>query len=309
MKRTQRERKPVDKRSAALRRFGISITGFTIAGAFFLGFEDSWAQPVVAVAVAYVLELVLETIEAFSTGRRPRYLGVGVGGFIDYMLPAHITALSTALLLYPNARLMPIVFATAAGVGSKFVFRAPIGNGWRHFMNPSNFGICMALLLFPWVGISPPYQFTENVYGVWDWVLPGAILVAGTMVNGKLTGKLPLIIGWVVAFAGQALVRSALFDTAVVAPLMPLTGLVFFLYTNYMITDPGTTPIARRNQVVFGALTAVVYGVLVSFHVVFGLFFALAIVCAARGLLLYAVAVRVRVPARTSELGVARLVR
>lgn len=305
----RREHKPVDARSAALRRFGVSISALTIAGAFWLGFEDSWAQPIVAVAVAYVLELALESIEALSTGRRPRYFGIGIGGFIDYMLPAHITALSIALLLYPNARLMPIVFATAVAIGSKFVFRAPVGNGWRHFLNPSNFGICATLLLFPWVGISPPYQFTENVGGTPDWVLPAAVLVAGTMLNVKLTGKWPLIAGWLGAFVAQALVRSAVFGTPVVAALLPLTGLVFVLYTNYMITDPGTTPVVRRNQVVFGASTAIVYGLLVSFHVVFGLFFALVLVSAARGVLLYALAVRVRVPARAPSLGIARLVR
>ncbi len=36
------------------------------SGAFFLGFEDSWAQPVVALVTAYVLELCLETIEAWA---------------------------------------------------------------------------------------------------------------------------------------------------------------------------------------------------------------------------------------------------
>jgi hypothetical protein len=305
----RRERKPPDPRSAALRRFGISITGFTIAGAFWLGFEDSWAQPVVALVTAYVLELGLGAVEAAGTGRRPRYLVGGVGGFVDAMLPAHITALSIALLLYPNARLMPIVFATTVAVASKFLIRAPVGTGWRHFLNPSNLGISVTLLAFPWVGISPPYQFTENIAGVWDWIVPLGVLAAGTMLNAKLTGKWPLIAGWAAAFAAQALVRAAIFGTPLVAPLLPMTGLVFFLYTNYMITDPGTTPFVRRNQIVFGASTAVVYGLLVSAHVVFGLFFALTIVSAARGILLYGLAARARFSAPAGVPASARLVR
>jgi len=281
---------PLERRNAALRRFAISLTAFTIAGAFLLGFEDSWAQPLVALAVAYPLELALETLDAWAHRRPPRYRGGGRSGFVYYLLPAHITALSIALLVYPNARLMPIVFATTVGIGSKFVLRVPTPTGSRHFLNPSNIGIVTTLLVFPWVGISPPYQFTENLYGIWDWLVPLAILGAGTMLNAKLTGKGPLVAGWLAAFAGQAVVRSAVFGTPLVAPLLPMTGLVFFIYTNYMITDPGTTPIARRPQIVFGAATAVVYGLLVDLHIVFGLFFALAIVCTLRGGLLYALA-------------------
>ena len=309
--------KVVDKRIAALRRFAVSITVFTVAGAFFLSFEDSWAQPVVALVTCYVLELALETLDARCTGRPVRYAG-GPKAFVDFLLPAHITGLSIALLLYPNARLMPIVFACAVAVGSKFVFQAPVGEGRRrHFLNPSNFGIAVTLLAFPWVGISPPYQFTEGVSGIWGsgtfgWLVPAAVLISGTALNAKLTGKWPLILGWLGGFVAQALVRAAVFGTPLVAPLLPLTGLVFVLYTNYMITDPGTTPVVRRNQVAFGAATALVYGVLVSLHVVFGLFFALALVSAARGLGLYGLAAwaararRAR-EAAPADLGVARL--
>ncbi|HYZ78518.1 MAG TPA: RnfABCDGE type electron transport complex subunit D [Gaiellaceae bacterium] len=309
--------KAVDTRIAALRRFAASITVFTIAGAFFLSFEDSWAQPVVAMLTCYLLDLALETLDARCTGRPPRYAG-GPKALVDYLLPAHITALSIALLLYPNSRLQPIVFACAVAVGSKFVFQAPVGGRRRHFLNPSNFGIAVTLLAFPWVGISPPYQFTEGVSGIWGsgvfgWLVPAGVLVSGTALNAKLTGKMPLILGWLGAFVAQALVRAAVFGTPLVAPLLPVTGLVFVLYTNYMITDPGTTPVVRRNQVAFGTATALVYGVLVSLHVVFGLFFALAIVSAARGVGLYALAAWAAARARRApepapaDLGVARL--
>jgi hypothetical protein len=58
----------------------------------------------------------------------------------------------------------------------------------------------------------------------------------------------------------------------------------FVLFTNYMITDPGTTPMAGRAQFMFGASVATVYGVLMVFNVVYTLFFATSIVCALRGL-------------------------
>ena len=63
-----------------------------------------------------------------------------------------------------------------------------------------------------------------------------------------------------------------------------MTGVAFILYTFYMVTDPATTPNKPREQFLFGASVAVAYGFLMVFHIVFGLFFALTIVCTLRGL-------------------------
>jgi hypothetical protein len=54
-----------------------------------------------------------------------------------------------------------------------------------------------------------------------------------------------------------------------------------------MIPDPATTPLRPWRQVVFGVAVAATYGLLQVLHVVFGLFIALAAVCAARGIGLY----------------------
>jgi hypothetical protein len=277
-----------DPRVSALWRFAISITVFTTLGALFLGFEDPYAQPLVSLGVVYTLELSLERLEAWAAHRPPRYAG-GFKPFVHFMLPAHITALSIALLLYPGSRLSPIVFAGVVAVCSKFILCFCIQGRKKHFMNPSNLGIAATLLLFPSVGIAPAYQFTENTaHNPIAWLLPAFVIMAGTMLNMKLTRKWPLILGWLGAFVAQAFARAAIFGTPVLAPLLPLTGLVFWLYTNYMITDPGTTPFKPRNQVIFGASVGIIYGILVSLHVAFGLFFALVIVCALRGVVLAA---------------------
>jgi Na+-translocating ferredoxin:NAD+ oxidoreductase RnfD subunit len=65
-----------------------------------------------------------------------------------------------------------------------------------------------------------------------------------------------------------------------------MTGMTFVLYTFYMITDPGTTPVGIRSQIAFGLSVGLLYGVLVVSHVVFGMFFALTIVCLCRGMFL-----------------------
>ncbi len=278
---------PDDPRSAALRRFGLSISVLTVVGHTVLGFEQAYLTPVVAVAAALLTEGVLGAIDAY--GRRvPPWYARSASAVVDFLLPAYITALACAMLLYANDRLMPTVLASVAGVASKYAIRVRVAGRARHVLNPSNTGIVLVLLLFPWVGIAPPYQFTEWISGPLDALIPLAVLAAGTLLNAKLTRKAPLIAGWAAGFVAQAVIRWAVTDISLVSALLPMTGTAFILFTNYMITDPGTTPGRPRHQVVFGVATAAVYGVLVHFHIVFGLFFALVIACVLRACVLVA---------------------
>jgi len=282
------------RRLGGLWRFAIAISVLNVLGHTWLGFEQAWAHPFVALAAAYSMELSIETIDAFVNRRRPRFLG-GPRVFVEFLLSAHITGLAVSMLLYANERFWVVAFAAAVAIASKALLRAPFvvpelpPERWptRHFFNPSNLGITLTLLLFPWVGIAPPYQFTENTNGALDFVLPGVVVLTGTFLNTKFTGKLPLIGAWLACFVVQAVARSLLQDLPLGAALDPMTGLAFVLFTFYMITDPATTPIDTRNQVVFGASVALAYGLLVQLHVVFGLFIALTLVSAMRGVLLY----------------------
>ncbi len=275
-----------DVRLAALRRFAFAITFLNVLGHAVLGFEQSLAQPVVALLTAYSTELLLEWIDARRLGRRPRFLG-SARRLVDFLLSPHITGLAVAMLLYANDRLLPVAFAAATAIGSKYVFRVGLNGARRHVFNPSNLGITATLLAFPWVGIAQPYMFTENLSGAWDWVLPVIIICSGSFLNGKLTRKLPLIGSWLGAFVLQAVVRHFLFGNLLPASLNPMTGVAFLLFTFYMVTDPATTPVTARGQAAFGAAVAAAYGTLMAFHIVFGLFFGLSLVCAGRGALLY----------------------
>ncbi|MFE3176327.1 enediyne biosynthesis protein [Amycolatopsis sp. NPDC059090] len=272
-----------DKRYLALRNFAVSISVLNVLGYTVLGFEQPWLWPILAVAAGYVTDLVLETVSAWAYHRRPGYLG-GPRKMVEFLLPAHITALACNMLVYANSLLWPVLFTVVVAVGQKYVLRTMIRGRMRHFMNPSNFGITVSLLLFSWISIAPPYEFTEYAGGFFRWVIPGLILVAGTAINGMLTGKLPLIAGWVLSFAAQALLRHWFFDAALVSALAVMTGVAFILFTNYMITDPGTTPVLPRHQFVFGASVGLVYGILMVFNVVYTLFFAVTVVCLLRGL-------------------------
>lgn len=278
-------KKPADPRYLALRNFAMSITAFNAFGYTLLGFEQPWLWPVFALLLAYGTEISFEMISAWSQQRRPRFLGGGPRGMYEFLLPAHITALAVNMLLYANNQFWPVAFGVVVAVAQKHVLQAPIGGRMRHYMNPSNLGIATTLLVFgSWVSISPPYMFTEWANSYFKLMIPMIILIAGTVINAMLTKRTALIVGWVGAFAIQAFIRHWIWGVQLNTALSVMTGVAFVLFTNYMITDPGTTPSKGRQQFIFGSSVAIVYAALMEFNVVYTLFFATAIVCGGRGL-------------------------
>jgi enediyne biosynthesis protein E5 len=278
-------KKQPDPRYLALRNFAISLTVFNILGYTVLGFEQPWLWPFLAVATGYSTELLLETIGSWSERRPARYRGNGGRGMYEFLLPAHITSLACNMLLYANDRWWPIMFAIVVAVGQKHVLKAPVNGRWRHFMNPSNLGITVTLLTFgTWVSIAPPYQFTEYANSLFRILIPLVIVTAGTVINAMLTRRVMLIMGWMGGFAIQALVRHWIWHVALFTAFGVMTGVAFVLFTNYMVTDPGTTPSKGRAQFIFGSSIATVYAVLMLLNITYTLFYATTIVCAIRGL-------------------------
>jgi hypothetical protein len=90
--------------------------------------------------------------------------------------------------------------------------------------------------------------------------------------------------GWMGGFAIQSVVRHWIWHTPLYSALGVMTGVAFVLFTNYMVTDPGTTPSRGRAQFIFGSGISVVYAILMQANIVYTLFYATAIVCGIRGL-------------------------
>jgi enediyne biosynthesis protein E5 len=274
-----------DPRYLALRNFSMSITVFNIFGYTVLGWEQPWLWPIFAVLTAYTTEVVLEVISAKVNHREYEFADRGPKGMMAYLLPAHITGLAANMLLYANNQWWPVMFCVVVAVAQKHVLKAPVAGRMRHFMNPSNFGITVSLLVLGnWVSISPPYQFTEWANSYFRLMIPMIILTAGTVLNALLTKKIPLIVGWMGAFAIQAFLRHIIFGVQLNTAFGVMTGVAFVLFSNYMVTDPATTPSKPMAKFMFGSSVAFVYGFLMVFNIVYTLFYALAIVCAVRGL-------------------------
>ncbi|MET8853753.1 enediyne biosynthesis protein [Amycolatopsis sp. NPDC004625] len=279
--------KRTNKVITALRRFAISITIFNILGYTVLGFEQPWLYPFIAVGTAYTTEILLEIINAKVTKREVRFRGNGFRGLVEFLFPAHISGLALNMLTYVNDHVWAMIFGVVVAVGAKWVLQAPVYGRLRHYMNPSNFGITIMLLVFPWVNMTPPYHFSEKVDTWVGWLIVAVILISGTVLNSLLTGRMWLIFGWLSFFVVQAFLRGALFGTAIPGALAMGTGIAFVLYTNYMVTDPGTSPSKPVSQFAFGAGIAMMYGFFTAAHIAYGLFFATASVCLIRGLFLW----------------------
>ena len=279
---------PEEMRIKALKRFAISITALNILGHALLGFETSVLQLIVAVATTYSVELILQTIDDWSHGRRPAYLGNGLNGFVIFMLPAHITGFAISMLLFAHDELLPYVMASAAAITSKSIFTVAVRGKPRHFLNPSNMGLVASILIYKKIGLAAPYQFTEHLSGALYIILPLFILYTGSLLNGKLTKRMPLVIAWVCAFIAQAVIRHLVLNTWLAASLAPLTGVPFVIYTFYMVTDPATSPNGTRGQIVFGISLGAIYGCLMVVHQAFTLIDSLLILCVCRGAVLFA---------------------
>ena len=167
-----------------------AITVLTVLGHAFLGFEQSYAQPLVALATAYGMQLLLEVGRRLvPSGRRPRFAG-GLVALVNFLLSAHITGLAIAMLLYFNDRLWVVAFAAAVAIGSKTLFRAPVGAGSAPLLQPVELRHQRDPAAVPVGRAGDALAVHGGLAGIGDWVCSRVIFVLGSFINVRYTRRI-----------------------------------------------------------------------------------------------------------------------
>jgi Na+-transporting NADH:ubiquinone oxidoreductase subunit NqrB len=155
-------------------------------------------------------------------------------------LPALKSALITSLglcLLLRADRVSTMVIAGCLAIASKFIFTT---NG-KHWFNPANFGIIIALILTPDAWVSPG-QWGED----W-WYLLLFIGTGGIVLNR--VGRWDTSVAFFGAYAGLEAARNFWLGYPWDVYTHRLSSGSLLLFALFMITDPRSIPNARSARV------------------------------------------------------------
>jgi len=234
-------------------------------------------DPRIMIAAALTLWTVLGQT-AYYFNRDPFQIGAAVGTacVLDFLialitlrqimvpLSAYITGLSVGILL-ESYDWRVFVAASTWGVVSKYLLR----DRTRHFFNPSNFGIVMALVLCHDIAsVAPGSQWGA------DYRVSLVIIGLGLMMMRRVH-RLDLVLAWIAGFAAMGLLRMASGQGGLVFALGPVTGAEFALFSFSMLPDPKVTPPTKRGRILWGLSIAFLDGVLRYFEIRYSMFYAL----------------------------------
>ena len=197
----------------------IFITFILLVGQLTYGILESYAMTVLAIVTAIAVELVLGRLFA---GRWP------------HLASAYISGISVGILTRsPYA--WPFALTSAISITSKYVLRVRD----RHLWNPSNFAICVMLLVAPWAYSTLSVQWGNNLWPVF-------IIWALGLVITYHVRRVHITLVYVASFFAFAALRSLLTGHAFAAEAAPITGPMYQLFIFFMITDPKTTVRSSR---------------------------------------------------------------
>jgi Na+-translocating ferredoxin:NAD+ oxidoreductase RnfD subunit len=207
------------------------ITCILAAGQVSFGFLESYSRTALAIVVALVTELVLGRL---FWGQWP------------HLASAYVSGISVGILVRSPA-IWPYALGSLLSITSKYVLRVK----GRHLWNPSNFGICVLLLLAADVVASLSVQWGNDL-------LPMVIVwLLGLFIIWQVK-RVHICATYVVSFMLFAYVRSWLTGHPFLAEVAPITGPMYQLFIFFMITDPKTTVQTTGGQCVVAVLVALV---------------------------------------------------
>lgn len=191
------------------------LTVFLINGILFLG----WAMDIKIFLAIVISGLIVQAVGIYLTG-----------GSWQGMKSAWITVIGLCLLLKTTLIWVAILTAVLSIV-VKFLIRAD----GKHFFNPSNFGIVVAILLTGEAWISPG-QWGSG--GLFIFLIGGAAMLITIKVKRLGTGIAFIATLFILEYARTVLYLGWGTDVLV----HKFSSGALLLFTFFMITDPVTTP-------------------------------------------------------------------
>ncbi len=245
--------------------FGSLLTLYGVLGFSVFGFNRSPWQMLFIVVSGSVLDVVYSRV---------------VRGVVVFPLSAWISCCSLAILLnYSHGSLLPFL-PVLIFVAGKYILTVD----GRHVFNPSMFAVAMSLLIGgELITAAPAYQWDGNAFTVSFFLVAAALAMFVFRV-----GRTWLIVSFIGFYALQTGIRAVVMRHHLPPEMLflgTMTTPPFFLFTMYMLTDPGTSPKSPRAQVVVAFLVAAVDLVLHLKESVFTFFYAALTVATGRFLL------------------------
>lgn len=207
----------------------VLITLILLVGQFSFGLLESFKQTALAIGTAMLVELALGRL---------------VYGKVPNLVSAYMTGISVGILARSPAY-WPFALCSAISITSKYVIR------WkdRHLWNPSNFAICVMLLLAPDVFSTLSIQWgNANEPMMLVWAL-------GLLVIWRVK-LLHITATYLISFVAFAALRVLITGHGFLAEVAPITGPMYQLFIFFMITDPKTTVSRKWAQCLVAFLVA-----------------------------------------------------
>jgi enediyne biosynthesis protein E5 len=185
---------------------------------------DSYLPWIVSLGTAILTEAILGRLH---TGRVPN------------LLSAYISGNSVGILLKPSGGLLwPFAVCAMLAITSKYVLRYRN----RHLWNPTNFSVCLMLLV-----ASGQVSMLSHQWGN-DPLMVAVIWAAGLLTVWRAR-VLHITLAYLASFVLLAWLRTFVNHQPLGAELGPVTGPMYQLFMFFMITDPKTVVRGKLKQV------------------------------------------------------------
>lgn len=157
---------------------------------------------------------------------------------------AVITTLGLCLLLRSNDP-FTLVLAGCLAIASKFLFRFH----HKHFFNPANFGIIIALILTDDAWISP---------GQWgnDWWYLILFIATGLMVLKKV-GRWDTTAVFLATYLGLEAIRNHWLGWSLDVTLHQSMSGSLLVFAFFMLTDPRSIPNSNKSRIIWALFIAI----------------------------------------------------